>query len=797
MNQSQSATAVSQANLSRLPVTEPAYAVLDRRGQIIELDTLFATLLGGDSETLLGQPLTAFWPTLAAALATVLATGNPEGTSLQLQADRTLMLQLNALRSSWGAICGIEVVITPPDASHLPPQPELELLSIRSLIDSLFAFVGVMLPDGTLIEANRAALVAAGLQPEDVLGKPVEATYWWTHDPQVQHELRAAITRAAEGHTSRYDVLIQLAPDRFTTIDFMLAPIFNTQGQVQYLIPSAMDIGERKRTEAILASRERHLRLALDAAQMGSWEIDATGSWLLRSEHTDEIFGFKPQHGPRPANDYWERIHPDDQEMVREAFRRTMLEGLEHKIEYRIFWPDGSIHWIASRGDQVQDAPGSIFGVLIDITDRRMAEAEREELLHREQESRAAATRTATRLAQLQEVTAALSEALLPEQVAEVIINYALRTLGANAAAVRLLNTEQQSLELIQSHGFSAEVVAQWRHIPLESDTPVAEVARTGEPLFFPEQHIAVERYPLIRSMTEPLGVQASAIIPLGIEGRTLGTLALTFNQPVELAHEDRDVLLVMATLGAQAIERARLYAAAHEAVEVRDNFIAIAAHDLRAPLAVLLGQTQLLERRATQEQVAETVLRRLGVIAEQTRRLNRMIGAVLDLSHIQSGQLSLVRVPLDLAVLAARTVAEIRPTLARHILAYTGLSSGLPILGDEVRLEQVLYNLIGNAVKYSPNGGTITVHVTARDDQASIMVTDQGIGVPLDAQAKLFDRFYRAPNASFYGISGQGIGLYAVRRIITLHGGTISLQSEEHVGSSFTMTLPLAPSSL
>jgi signal transduction histidine kinase len=136
---------------------------------------------------------------------------------------------------------------------------------LHDVLDGLFAFVGVLTPDGTLIEANRAALQAASLCPEDVLGLPFEQTYWWSYSPDVQARLRAAIERAASGEPTRFDAVNRVGPDRFITVDFMLAPLFDERGQVTRLIPSAVDITEKRRLEVELA-RASHLSLVGELA---------------------------------------------------------------------------------------------------------------------------------------------------------------------------------------------------------------------------------------------------------------------------------------------------------------------------------------------------------------------------------------------------------------------------------------------------------------------------------------------------------------------------------------------------
>jgi PAS domain S-box-containing protein len=233
--------------------------------------------------------------------------------------------------------------------------------------------------------------------------------------------------------------------------------------------------------------------------------------------------------------------------------------------------------------------------------------------------------------------------------------------------------------------------------------------------------------------------------------------------------------------------------AEAQEAVHLRDIFLSVAGHELRTPLTSLLGNVQLIQRRAEREGIlAERDQRVFEVVIAQTKRLNRMVEALLDVSRLEIGQLSLERALLDIRLLVQQVVNEIQPTLTQHTIASTAPEVSLMVEGDMLRLEQVLQNLIQNAVKYSPNGGAIHVQVRQEGATACVDVIDNGIGIPEEAQARLFTRFYRAGNASAEHISGLGIRLYVVKEIVTLHGGTITFESIASVGSTFTVCLPL-----
>jgi PAS domain S-box-containing protein len=183
--------------------------------------------------------------------------------------------------------------------------------------------------------------------------------------------------------------------------------------------------------------------------------------------------------------------------------------------------------------------------------------------------------------------------------------------------------------------------------------------------------------------------------------------------------------------------------------------------------------------------------IRHLDVIISQAQRLNKIISMLLDISRIQTGQLSLHREPLDLRALLRGLIDEIRMSLSEHTIDADLPDESLLIDGDELRLEQVFQNLIQNAVKYSPNGGAITVRAVGRQDAVCVEVIDQGISIPADALPQLFQRFFRAPNSGGYQIAGIGIGLYVVREIVELHGGTVTATSVEGQGSEFTVRLP------
>ena len=200
-----------------------------------------------------------------------------------------------------------------------------------------------------------------------------------------------------------------------------------------------------------------------------------------------------------------------------------------------------------------------------------------------------------------------------------------------------------------------------------------------------------------------------------------------------------------------------------------------------------------MLGRRAT---VGTTLgwrdLRALQAISQQAARFHRLIDSLLDLSRIHTGGLAVERRVVDVAALVWRVADEMQPTLDRHAIEFSGPGEPLCVAGDELRLEQVIQNLLHNAVKYSPDGGMITVHVEQEHQQVCIAISDQGIGIPEQARDQIFRRFFRAENAAASRVNGMGIGLYVVKEIVALHDGTVELASTTAQGSTFRVRIPM-----
>lgn len=223
----------------------------------------------------------------------------------------------------------------------------------------------------------------------------------------------------------------------------------------------------------------------------------------------------------------------------------------------------------------------------------------------------------------------------------------------------------------------------------------------------------------------------------------------------------------------------------------IKEDFLAVTAHELRTPVTALLGYTNLMVSRAEHQDWTDRDLHALRMIQAQAKRLTQLINGLVDVVRIQTGEVELRYQQVDLGALVQRMVKEARLSAGDYTIEIDLPAAPLEIWGDARRIEQVFSQLLDNALKYSPWGGTILVRVWS-DEQAHLAMIDHGIGIPEDELPQLFGRFYRASNIDSDRISGLGIGLYLSREFIAAHHGRIEVRSVPNQETVFEITLPL-----
>jgi PAS domain S-box-containing protein len=434
-------------------------------------------------------------------------------------------------------------------------------------------------------------------------------------------------------------------------------------------------------------------------------------------------------------------------------------------------------------------------------------------LYYETRQARQAAERTAQRTARLQAITAALSGALTPSQVANAILREGVPATDAEEGSVIVLGDDGTHFELLYETGYSEPHLGPFRRFPLDAPVPIADAARTRQPIWLESPNERNAHYPASPTLDVRQG--AWAALPLIVNERALGGLGLSFATARRFSDDDKAFMMALARHCAQALERARLYeqvqnhaeileqkvaertqaleqalAQARNAEKAKNVLLATISHEMRTPLSSIQGFAHLaLTRRPAREKLVDY----LRVIHSESRRLAGLVDDFLDLQRLEAGAESFHFLDLDLADLIC-TIASEQPIGedSSHRIRLD-LSPVPKVRGDGQRLRQVIVNLLSNAIKFSPQGGEITVSLRREGQEVICSIRDQGLGIPPEELNQLFELFWRGEAAEQYRIRGTGLGLTLCEEIIDRHGGRIWATSEgAEQGATFSFTLPV-----
>lgn len=424
------------------------------------------------------------------------------------------------------------------------------------------------------------------------------------------------------------------------------------------------------------------------------------------------------------------------------------------------------------------------------------------QLLSKEQAGRAAAEEAERRSSFLAQVSPLLAEESLDyEQVFAQLSRLVVRFLADWCVVDLLENGQIRRLTGAHRDASRERLLEELRRrFPPRWDTshPAVEVLRRGEPLLLVDltdedvrrMCVDEEHFKLLLA----LGTRSALIVPLIARGQTLGalTMALT-TEGRRYGPMDLELARELAHRAALAIDNARLYRDAQQAIQLRDDFLSVASHELNTPLTSLMLSLQgLLQVPAERRLEPATVDGFFQLMARQGSRLTRLVSELLDVSRIQADLLPFrFEEGVDLVEVVQEVVARSRPNLERAACSVL-VRGPARALGrwDRSRLEQVVTNLLSNAIKF---GARKPIEITIDEDASSagFSVTDHGMGIELSQQGRLFERFARGVSADHYG--GLGLGLYISRCIVAKHGGSIQAASQPGAGATFTVEIPRA----
>jgi PAS domain S-box-containing protein len=479
------------------------------------------------------------------------------------------------------------------------------------------------------------------------------------------------------------------------------------------------------------------LKYTLRAAQAGSWVWDVVSDQCFWSEEFHSLVGTDPATS-RPSSEAWLlTIHCDDREAALREMTASLRERRELNNEFRVVRPDGVVRWMRSQGHALYDKDGTplrMMGVMFDITERKQTEA-----ALRESEER---LRLATQAA-------------------------AVGIWSWNIATNEVFWTpECHAIMGVTGFGGALEDFSRWVH----PDDAGKVWAAVQEAIDHRRPYLAEFR--IVRPDGELRWLLNQGLVEYEDSG-----------QPRRLLGIVMDI-----TQRKQIVEQLR------ESDRHKDEFLAVLAHELRNPLASIRNAVHVMHRLGIQDPQLQ---RMCDLMNRQTDQLCRLVDDLLDISRIGQGKTLVSKERLDLRTIVERAVEVSRPAIdgSRHRLEVSLPSTPLMLDGDEVRLVQVVSNLLNNAAKYTEPEGSLRLTVDAQGGEARIQVEDNGIGMSAEFLPVVFDLFAQADRTSDRARGGLGIGLALVRRLVELHGGTVHADSAGlGCGSVFTVRLPLAP---
>jgi signal transduction histidine kinase len=393
----------------------------------------------------------------------------------------------------------------------------------------------------------------------------------------------------------------------------------------------------------------------------------------------------------------------------------------------------------------------------------------------------ARAERIVADLRRILEVTSLLNSTLDLELQLKMIQDVATELTETEVASIFLRDAKTDELFFLSATGDKAERL---KRIPVPLDGSIAGwVVKHGEPTAVSDVRGDDRHYEKTDDETQFV-TRSLMAVPLRARDRIIGALeVLNKANDAPFVDEDIDLLETLAAQAAVAIEKARLFE--------QSDLISEVVHELRTPVTSIVGYSRMMAMEGipeeTKKQFAETIHR-------ESTRLGNMVNDFLEWARMESGRIRLASEPVDMRQLLDDTVLLIKPQAeGRGILVEQHIPEGeWVVTGDEGRLKQVLLNLASNGVKYNRDDGELDFTVERINGQVAISVRDTGVGIPEESLERLFERFYRVPGTENV-VRGTGLGLVISKSLVEAHGGCMQVESKVGVGTTFTVTLPLA----
>ncbi|MEH2084771.1 MAG: response regulator [Nostoc sp.] len=648
----------------------------------------------------------------------------------------------------------------------------------RQLAEARLRQVAAKLPHGAVFIVDRdlryelaegEALEWVGMTTENFVGK----TLWEVLEPALADSYEPYYRQALNGESF---TLEHNSHDRYYISHG--TPLRNDRGEVDAMLAMSYDITDRKKIEIALKQSEARLRLMVASAkEYAILTVDPNGIITSWSAGAEDLFDYsEAEMIGRDCRSLY-TLEDNVQDRVGWEFQNAQTQGQAENECWHIrkdgsrFWGSGFVMPLRNEADDVQ----GFIKIMRDITSQRQAD-ERLRLLY---------DITSDLLAVEQPMTLMhnLFSKLAPQLGLDFYYNYIVES-----------KDNRPRLHLKNHEGMAQQVAEAFEWVEF-GESFCGWTAQERQQIVLNYAEIATHpRAQIIRDLSATAYVSQ----PLIVQERLLGTISFGSRTRTYFTSEEIDLLQLMSEQIAIALDRANLIVSIQlhaeqlqRANQIKDEFLAVLSHELRSPLNPILGWTQLLQKgKLNAARQSEALL----TIERNAKLQSQLIEDLLDVSRIMRGKLSLTVAPLNLISVISAALETVRlAAQAKNINLQIDLEPTAPISGDTARLQQVVWNLLTNAVKFTPDEGQVIIELRQIARQAQIRVIDTGIGIQPKFIPHVFDYFQQEDSSTTRRFGGLGLGLAIVRQIVELHGGTVKAESlGENQGATFTVQIPI-----
>jgi PAS domain S-box-containing protein len=653
---------------------------------------------------------------------------------------------------------------------------EYDLWSITALSEIMPIAIYTCDRYGYISSYNKAAVDLWGRTPE--IGRDLWCGSWKifypTGEPMSLDDCPMARTLKTGIAVNGAHIVIQRPDGAKVLVKVYAKPLFDNQGQLAGAINTLIDISEQGADE----EEKAMLATIIECADVPIISKNTNGiitSWNAAAEHLlgymkQEAIG-KPITMLIPKN----RLHEED--IILGKIKRD--ERVEHYETIRLTKLGKEIP-VSLTISPIKNTSGQVIGaskIMIDITSQK----EYENKLQRYTES----------VEILNTISKLISESLDIETILQKVTDASTQIVGAAFGAFfyNKVNKKGESYMLFSLSGAPREAFEFGMprnttvfHPTFAGDRTIRVADITKDPRYghnpphygMPKGHLPVVSY--------------LAVPVVGKSGNVIGGLFYGHPEAGKFTKDHERLVEGIATQAAVALENAKLYTEIKKLNRKKDEFIGLASHELKTPVTSLKGYLQILDKKLSEDNVNKAFVHKA---VQQVNRLSNLISDLLDVSKIETGQLPLSFSQFDLIQMIRDAVQLHQYAASSHKIILECDRDSLPLLADQMRIEQVVNNLLSNAIKYSPHADRVDISVSENAGQAKVTVRDYGMGIADDQQESIFSRFYRVEEIAAH-ISGLGIGLYVSKEIISRHHGTLTVESEPGEGSQFSFSIPL-----